>query len=40
MRLDKNPTLRVERYREHAPKIRYLTLEQIDEQIEALHFRP
>lgn len=40
MPLDRNPTSRVERYREHAPEIRFLTLAQIDEQLTALRFRP
>ena len=29
----KNPAARVERYKEHAPEIRFLTLNQIDEQL-------
>ena len=33
---DRNPAARVERYREPAPEIRYLTLPQIGEQLEAL----
>ncbi|MBX3358878.1 MAG: tyrosine-type recombinase/integrase [Phycisphaeraceae bacterium] len=33
---DRNPAARVDRYREPAPEIRYLTLRQIDEQLEAL----
>ena len=36
MPLDRNPAAKVARYREHAPDIRYLTLEQIDRQLEAL----
>jgi site-specific recombinase XerD len=40
MPLDRNPTARVDRYREHAPEIRFLTLEQIEKQLEALRFRP
>jgi integrase len=40
MPLDRNPVSRVERYREHAPEIRFLTLAQIDEQLAALRFRP
>lgn len=40
MPLDRNPITRVERYREHAPEIRFLTLEQIDEQLNALRFKP
>ncbi|MFN0243471.1 MAG: tyrosine-type recombinase/integrase [Planctomycetota bacterium] len=40
MPLDRNPIARVERYREHAPEIRYLTLEQISEQLTALRFKP
>ncbi len=35
-----NPATRVERYRERAPEIRYLTLAQIDEQLDALRFNP
>ncbi len=33
---DVNPIVRVDRYRESAPEIRYLTLPQIDEQLAAL----
>lgn len=33
---DRNPAAPVERYKEPAPEIRYLTHEQIDEQLEAL----
>jgi integrase len=33
---DKNPAARVERYKERAPEIRFLTLHQIDEQLQAL----
>lgn len=33
---DKNPAAAVERYKEHAPEISFLTLEQIDEQLDAL----
>jgi len=33
---DRNPAARVDRYREPAPEIRYLTLPQINEQLEAL----
>lgn len=40
MPLDRNPVQRVERYRERAPEIRYLTLAQITEQLEALDGRP
>lgn len=40
MPLDRNPTARVDRYREHAPEIRFLTLEQIEKQLEALRFKP
>ena len=32
----RNPAAKVERYREHAPQIRFLTLSQIDEQFAAL----
>jgi integrase len=35
-----NPISRVERYKEAAPDIRYLTLPQIDEQLKALRFTP
>jgi integrase len=37
---DKNPAARVERYKERAPEIRFLTLAQIDEQLEALADKP
>ena len=37
---DVNPGSRVQRYRERAPEIRYLTLNQIDEQLAALSFKP
>lgn len=40
MPLDRNPAAKVARYRESAPQIRYLTLEQIDEQLEALRSKP
>jgi len=33
---DKNPAARVERYKERAPEIRFLTLKQIDEQLDVL----
>jgi len=33
---DRNPAARVDRYREAAPEIRYLTMPQITEQLEAL----
>jgi hypothetical protein len=33
---DKNPASKVERYREHAPEIRFLTLLQVSEQLTAL----
>ncbi|NLX59274.1 MAG: tyrosine-type recombinase/integrase [Phycisphaerae bacterium] len=33
---DRNPAAAVERYKEPAPKIRFLTLKQIDEQLDAL----
>lgn len=36
----RNPAAGVERYRERAPEIRYLTLPQIDEQLFALRFKP
>ena len=35
-----NPASRVERYKEQASKISYLTLLQIDEQLEVLRFKP
>lgn len=37
---DRNPAAKVERYREHAPKIRFLTLPQIAEQFAALADAP
>jgi integrase len=37
---DKNPAAAVERYKEPAPEIRYLTLAQIDEQLEAVSAEP
>jgi integrase len=37
---DKNPAAPVERYKERAPEIRYLTVPQIDEQLHALRFKP
>jgi len=37
---DKNPVLKVGRYKEPAPEIRFLTLEQIDDQLAALKTRP
>ncbi len=40
MPMDRNPGSRVTRYRESAPEIRYLTLEQIAEQLDALRARP
>jgi len=40
MPMDRNPVARVERYREHAPEIRYLTLSQIEEQLKALRGKP
>jgi len=36
MPLDRNPAAKVARYRESAPEIRHLTLEQVTEQLEAL----
>ncbi len=38
--MDVNPAARVERYRQRASEIRYLTLPQIDEQFEALYALP
>lgn len=35
-----NPASQVERYKEQAPEIRFLTLAQIDEQLHALRFKP
>jgi len=35
-----NPARDVERFKERAPQIRYLTLQQIDEQLHALRFKP
>ncbi len=37
---DKNPVCNVERYKENASKIRFLSLKQIDEQLEALKDKP
>lgn len=37
---DRNPVAPVERYKERAPEIRFLTLNQIDEQLQALRFKP
>jgi len=37
---DRNPAAKVERYRESAPEIRYLSLAQIDEQLAALADQP
>lgn len=37
---EKNPAAKVERYKERARTIRFLTLEQIDEQLRALEDRP
>jgi integrase len=37
---DKNPVLKVTRYKEHAPEIRFLTLAQVDEQLAALADHP
>lgn len=37
---DRNPAAAVGRYREHAPKIRFLTLKQVDEQMAALADHP
>jgi len=37
---DKNPVTKVGRYKEHAPEIRFLTMKQIGEQLEALHHVP
>lgn len=40
IRMPANPVTPVERYKEPAPKIRFLTLKQIDEQLEALAPHP
>jgi integrase len=37
---DKNPAAAVERYKEHAPNISFLTLKQVDEQLDALADKP
>lgn len=37
---DVNPAAKVPRYRERAPQIRFLTLAQIEEQLDALRFKP
>jgi len=37
---DKNPVAKVQRYKERAPEIRFLTLAQIDEQLEHLTDKP
>jgi integrase len=37
---DKNPAAKVERYRERAPDISFLSLEQIDQQLKALEEYP
>jgi integrase len=37
---NQNPAAEVERYKEKAPEIRFLTLKQIDEQLEALQEHP
>ena len=37
---DVNPAAKVKRYKEHAPEIRFLTLNQISEQLEALRDHP
>jgi hypothetical protein len=36
----RNPAGAVERYKKRAPGIRYIALDQIDEQLKALRFRP
>lgn len=40
MPMDKNPAAKVARYKEHAWKISYLTLPQIDDQLKALEGKP
>lgn len=37
---DRNPAANVERHKERAAEIRFLTLTQIDEQLNALRFKP
>ena len=37
---DNNPASKVSKYKEHAPQIRFLTLQQIDEQLKALTEHP
>ena len=37
---DKNPAAAVERYKQHAPRIRFLTLRQVDEQLAVLAEQP
>ena len=37
---DKNPAARVQRDKEHAPEIRFLTLQDIDTQLYPLRFKP
>ncbi|MFT3784922.1 MAG: tyrosine-type recombinase/integrase [Tepidisphaeraceae bacterium] len=37
---DKNPVVQVKRYKERAPEIRFLTLLQIDEQLDAISSEP
>jgi integrase len=37
---DRNPLRRVERFKERAPEIRFLTMQQIEEQLNALRFNP
>ncbi|MGC8561424.1 MAG: tyrosine-type recombinase/integrase [Phycisphaerae bacterium] len=37
---DNNPAARVQRYKEHAPEIRFLTLQDIDTQLIALRLKP
>lgn len=38
--MDKNPVAKVRRYKERTPEIRFLTLAQIDEQLNALAHKP
>lgn len=40
MAADRNPAAAVERFKEKAPEIRFLTLVQIDEQLHAFRFKP
>lgn len=37
---DRNPVVAVPRHKERAPSIRFLTLRQVEEQLDALRFKP